>query len=260
MPSRRSISPRVHRSPRPRVDESAELERIVARSVAESERSRLTSQLEKYLGEIRAWNARGNLVAAGDLGRLVSRHVAESLAILPVIDELRPHSVIDIGAGGGFPGIPLKLARPEIALAMVESRRMKALFLRRVGIALALASTWVWSMRVETLSALLGPAVSVEEAGAATGGDDIPRFRPEADMLTARAVASLSSLAEWSAPLVRPGGHLVAFKGSRLEGELAEWRQAPGPWEEAGVQPISPEIQAVLLRRADVSRETFGSR
>lgn len=237
----------------------AELERLVAEAVPAEDRERLASMLGKYLDEIRSWNARGNLVGPGDVGRLVQRHVAESLAILPIIDELRPRTLIDIGAGGGFPGIPVKLARPEIALAMVESRRLKALFLRRVVAALSLDQSWVWSMRAETLTALPNPSSSLEEVHESAGGDDAPRRRPVVDMVTARAVASLAALAEWSEPLVRPGGHLVAFKGSRLEQEVEEWRRAPGPWEEAGVRPIGLGIQAVLLRRTDVSRETVGS-
>ena len=225
--------------------------RAVELAVAPDERDRLLTQLTEFLDELRAWNARGNLVAPGDLGRLVRRHVIESMAAIPLLDRLSVSDCIDLGAGGGFPGIPLKLARPHLRLALVESRRLKALFLRRVAIKLSLQETWVWSIRAEALAAL--PAVRGAEGldcvAQTVTGADAPAARPRVDLLTARAVASIAQLTEWASALVKPGGHLLTYKGSRLGEEMEEWKRKPGPWEFREAIPVGEGTQAVLLRR-----------
>jgi 16S rRNA G527 N7-methylase RsmG len=105
-------------------------------------------------------------------------------------------------------------------------------------------------MRIESLAemplAALGGTIE-EVAGSA--GEDTPSARPTVDVVTVRAVASLSSLALWSEGLVSSGGRLLAFKGSRLEGELNEWKRAPGPWRLEEITPVSPEIRLVALLR-----------
>jgi len=210
----------------------------------------LTLAITEYLSELREWNARGNLVSQSDLGRLVSRHVAESFAALPWIDRANAAQIIDVGSGGGFPIVPLKLARPKLRAALVESRRMKSLFLRRVAERLDLRDFWVWNMRIESL-AELPPALrsaGLDEVGESSI-EDQPVSRPSVDVVTARAVAALANLARWSERLVSPGGRLLAFKGSRLSEELEEWRRDPGSWRLEELSPVSPEIQIVVLRR-----------
>ena len=190
-------------------------------------------------------------MAPGDLGRLVRRHTAESLAVLPILDRLGVESLIDLGAGGGFPGIPLKLARPDLDVALVESRRLKALFLRRVVIRLGLEGAWVWVMRAEGLARLPATPASdtMDLVAASAGGGDAPTILPRVDLVTARAVAPLAVLADWSAPLIRRGGHLLAFKGSRLERELEDWRSDPTGWELKDRSSVGAGIQVILLGR-----------
>jgi 16S rRNA (guanine527-N7)-methyltransferase len=210
----------------------------------------LTLALSEYLTELRDWNARGNLVSQSDLGRLVSRHVAESFAALPYVDRPEVHQVIDVGSGGGFPIVPLKLARPELRVALVESRRMKSLFLRRIATRLDLSSFWVWSMRIESLAELpLDEHGGTLEEVARSATIDTPTVRPTVDLVTVRAVAPLSDLARWSERLVSTGGRLLAFKGSRLDEELNQWKRAPEPWRLEDITPVSPEIKLVSLVR-----------
>ena len=155
-----------------------------------------------------------------------------------------------MGSGGGFPIVPLKLARPELQVALVESRRMKSLFLRRVAERLDLRDLWVWSMRIETLAELPRGSGEATLAGvASTADEDAPTTRPVVDVLTVRAVAPLVDLARWSEVLVSTGGRLVAFKGSRMEEELKEWKRAPGPWQLEEITPVTPEIRIVVLQR-----------
>src|SRR5262245_2314651 len=229
--------------------ESAALEALIRHLPRVVDPDQLVRQFADYLDELRSWNARGNLVAPGDLGRLVERHVTESLAALPIVDRLAVRELIDLGSGGGFPGVPLKLARPELDVALVESRRLKALFLRRVGVRLGLERLWVWTQRAEPLAQLPGAGVTLAEAAASTSGESAPSLRPLADLITARAVAPLVDLARWAEPLVKPGGRLLTFKGSRLEEELAEWRRERGLWELEETSPGGAGIQLVLLRR-----------
>jgi 16S rRNA (guanine527-N7)-methyltransferase len=164
--------------------------------------------------------------------------------------------MIDLGSGAGFPGIPIKVVRPRLAMALVESRRLKSLFLRKAAAALGLLDLVVWQSRIEALAAL---PLSTAPSGPSGAGDmpDVlvpdpegPRARPQVDLLTARAVASLPDVARWAAPVVRPGGHLVVFKGSRLDEELRGWSLRPGPWEIALVErDVCPGLSLLALRR-----------
>ena len=231
-------------------EENDLLPRLAAETPGVADPAALTLSLLEFLAEIRGWNARGNLVSHSDLSRLVSRHVAEALAIVPLIDRLGVEQILDVGSGGGFPIVPVKLARPNLAVALVESRRMKSLFLRRLGSKLELESFWIWTTRVEPLAELPAtPESSSLERVAATDAEGVPAIRPVVDLVTARAVAPLADLARWSERLVRPGGHLLTFKGSKLEDELAQWRRSPGSWELESVAPGGPGVQHVLLRR-----------
>jgi 16S rRNA (guanine527-N7)-methyltransferase len=234
-----------------RLSEVALLRDLVTKLPGVADSAGLTLEITEYLSELRAWNARGNLVSQSDLSRLVSRHVSESLAALPWIDRSHASQIIDLGSGGGFPIVPLKLARPDLRVALVESRRMKSLFLRRVAERLSLQKLWVWNMRAESLAELprLAASATLEDA-AASANDEIPTTRPSVDLVTARAVASLADLAGWAERLVRPGGRLLAFKGSRVGDEIGEWKRAPGSWSLEETIPAGPGIQIVLLQRS----------
>jgi 16S rRNA (guanine527-N7)-methyltransferase len=162
----------------------------------------MRARLEAYLEDLLLWTRDSNLVAQNDLGRLASRHVTESLAALPLLDRLAPKRLIDLGSGAGFPAIPVQVARPELAVTLVESRRRKGLFLKRTVERLELENAQALIMRAEQL---------------ATAG------LPPQDVGTARAVAVVRELLPWLAPVIRPGGHAVLFKGSAHVEELAEW-------------------------------------
>ena len=188
-----------HVSPAER-DVIVELAASVA--TAPEDAARVRSELEGFLAELLSWNRDSNLVAAGDLGRLASRHVLESLAVLPTLDRLAPTRLIDVGSGAGFPAIPLAIARPAWQVHAVESRRRKGLFLQRVA------------ERMERGNLV----VSIDRAERVTLPADA-----FADVATARAVAVIGELLPVLAPLVRAGGHAVLFKGSSHEKELIAW-------------------------------------
>jgi 16S rRNA (guanine527-N7)-methyltransferase len=175
--------------------------------------------LEAYLEDLLHWTQDSNLVAQNDLGRLASRHVAESLAVLPLLDRLAPTNLIDIGSGAGFPAIPIQIARPELAVTVVESRRRKGLFLKRVVEGLELKNTTVIVGRAENL-----------------GSDGAGPF----DVATARAVAVIRELLPWLSPVIRPGGHAILFKGSSHPEELEAWSKIADPhWKHVETVPVA---------------------
>lgn len=200
----------------PRVRHVSPAERAVLDALAPTvastpgEQSRVRGELEGFLAEALSWNRDSNLVAAGDLGRLASRHVHESLAVLPLLDRLAPGRarLVDVGSGAGFPAVPLAIARPAWEVHAVESRRRKALFLQRIAERLEHDNLVAHMERAERLE--LAP-------------DRL------ADVATARAVAVIAELLPVLAPLVRPGGHAVLFKGSSHAKEREDWAKTNDP-------------------------------
>jgi 16S rRNA (guanine527-N7)-methyltransferase len=150
---------------------------------------------ERYRQELLSWNERINLTAITDPTEVEVRHFLDSLSCLLGMDNLlrsrSTPSIIDVGAGPGFPGLPIKLARPAVRLVLVDSVAKKAAFLRHVVASLGLSEVTVLTGRAEDLAR---SAVHRERYDAAVG----------------RAVASLPVLVELCLPFVRIGGRLVA--------------------------------------------------
>jgi 16S rRNA (guanine527-N7)-methyltransferase len=119
--------------------------------------------------------------------------VEDSLVLLDLLGDAR--TLVDVGSGGGMPGLPLKLARPELRLTLIEANRKKAAFLTHATAVLGLEGVEVVPMRAE-------------EAGRD------PRLRDAFDVATARAVAAMPVLAELCLPFVRAGGRLLAMKAA----------------------------------------------
>jgi len=140
-------------------------------------------------------NAKYNLTAITDPEEIRQKHFVDSLALLE--DEPCPlpsnASLLDVGSGGGFPGVPLKIARPDIALTLLEATGKKAAFLA-------------------LLTQELGLEADVLHARAEQAAHD-RAYRERFDVVTARAVAALPMLCELCLPFVKPGGAFVAYKG-----------------------------------------------
>lgn len=155
---------------------------------------------QRYEQELLAWNARFNLTAIRDVPGIRSKHFLDSLTCTLAWGKNPPASLIDIGTGAGFPGIPLKIACPSLKLTLVESVGKKVAFCRHI---------------VETLNM---KNVTVIQARAEELGQH--RDHREAyDWAVARAVANLPILAEYLLPLVRTGGVALAQKGEDAPAE-----------------------------------------
>ena len=173
-------------------------------------------QLDRFAAYRRlllAWNARTNLTAVRDPVAIDRRLVLDALLLVPTIDALlsqierEPPRLVDVGSGAGFPGLALKIARPGLEVTLVEATGKKVAFLAHVIAELGLVGAVAVHARAEDL-----------------GRDRA--YRAAFDLATARAVASLPSLLELCAPLLRVGGHGLFPKGLAIAEELAAGARA----------------------------------
>jgi 16S rRNA (guanine527-N7)-methyltransferase len=166
-----------------------------------------TEQLERYCSHLLAANAQYNLTAVRSQEAVWSRHFVDSLSLLNVLPESTDLGLIDVGTGAGFPGLVLKIVRPQLVLTLVESVAKKARYCQSVVDLLGLGQVTVLTERAEVL------------------GQDA-RYREQFDWAVARAVAPMPVLAEYLLPLVKVGGTVLAQKGPAVEAELAVADQA----------------------------------
>jgi 16S rRNA (guanine527-N7)-methyltransferase len=207
-------------------DWSSELRRAGSEFGAELDEERLRA-FELY-AELLLGYREANVIGAKDLDTLVSKHFVDSLSCF-LVDEVRAaENVVDIGSGGGLPGIPAKIASPGIRLTLVESTAKKCEFLRY-----AVDKLGFRGVRVENGRA--------EELGRRSG------FRGEFEVALVRAVAELPVLVEYGVPLLREGGVLVAMKG-RLEEEELRAGERAAEILGAGVEEVLrvPEVEGVF--------------
>lgn len=158
-------------------------------------------RLDRYVALLMQWQAKTNLIAPSTLGVIWTRHIADSLQLLALAPQARIW--VDLGSGGGFPGVVLACALAEKAGAcvhLVERNAKKAAFLRE-------------AVRVT------GAAAMVHHADI---GDFVDRFSNPVDCVTARALAPLKVLLGYLEPLVRHGATALVLKGQDIEAELTE--------------------------------------
>lgn len=165
-------------------------------------------KLSRYLDLLFEANARMNLTRITDRAAAEVQHVGDSLTLLP---HLPPAAnglirIADVGSGGGVPGIPLAIARPDATVLLIESTKKKAVFLKH------------------TIEALKLKNVSVSEWRAEDVGHS--NSRESFDVVIARAVATMAWLAEWCLPLAKKGGSVLAMKGPKVADELPEAKKA----------------------------------
>lgn len=156
--------------------------------------------LGRYLDLLIAANQTMNLTRITDRPAAEILHVGDALTLLPLLPagQLK---VVDVGTGGGVPGIPLAIARPDLRVTLVEATQKKTRFLAATVQSLALDNVRVLAERAECVGQT--------------------KLRESFDVATARAVATLDWLAEWCLPLVKVGGKMLAMKGKRADEEQA---------------------------------------
>jgi len=167
---------------------------------------------DRYYRLLKSGSSRLSLTTVTGYEAVQQRHFLESLALLPALRETgfaadRSQRVLDLGAGAGLPGLPLKIAAPELSLTLLEATARKAAFLRRTVDELALAQVEVLTGRAEDVACQ-------------------PDRREAYDLVVARAVAPLPSLLELALPFLRIGGLLASPKGSGAPQEVARSARA----------------------------------
>ena len=163
-------------------------------------------RFDKYAQRLVDTNAHLNLTAITEPSGILYKHFLDSLSILRYV-QLKLHArCIDIGTGAGFPGAALLIARPDLQMTLLDSTRKKLTFIQETLDSLQL--------QAQTLHA------RAEEAG------QMPVYREQFDLVTARAVANLRELCEYCVPFLKCGGTFVAMKSVRSEEELAEAESA----------------------------------
>ncbi|MBA3876806.1 MAG: 16S rRNA (guanine(527)-N(7))-methyltransferase RsmG [Anaerolinea sp.] len=179
-----------------------------------------------------AWNAAINLTAITEPAVVARLHVADSLAALHVLRAGPCATLLDLGSGGGFPGLPLAAALPGTRALLVDSVAKKVAFLdavrRAVGLAdrVGAAATRAEALRPAGAEAGWTEAGRAEAAGAEAAGAEAGRAEAGWEVVTARAVGRLNELVELALPLLAVGGQLVAWKRGDLDEELAAARRA----------------------------------
>ena len=154
--------------------------------------------LREYLDLLQRWNQTYNLTAVRERDDMLSQHLADCLALVPPLKQRQPKRVLDVGSGGGLPGVVIAALLPQCDVTCVDSVGKKTAFVRQVAGSLRLPNLHAIHNRVETLR--------------------VPTF----DLITSRAFASLANFAALTAKHLSPQGVWVAMKGRTPADEIAE--------------------------------------
>jgi 16S rRNA (guanine527-N7)-methyltransferase len=164
---------------------------------------RQIDQFQTYYAELAEWNQRINLTSVVDYEEVQVKHFLDSLTVCIATGRPLPSGsrLIDVGAGAGLPGIPLKIVFPDLRVSLLESTGKKTEFLRFITDILALEEVEIHTGRAEQLAHQTG-------------------LRESFDLAVSRGVARLPTLAEYTLPFCGIGGKLVALKHGGIEGEI----------------------------------------
>jgi len=171
-------------------------------------------QLMDYLALMFKWNSVYNLTSLRDPVQMVTHHLLDSLAAVPAFKDAV--NVLDVGSGGGLPGIVLAIVRPDMKVSMIDTVHKKTAFLNQVKAELNLANVTVYTMQVQQL-----------QASDKTGGPF--------DVITSRAFADLSDFVNWSSHLLAEQGRYIALKGTAPKDEQ---ERVPQEWKVTKVEPL----------------------
>lgn len=164
---------------------------------------RQKDQFVQYGTMLQEWNRKMNLTAITESREIAVKHFLDSLSGIRVMDFTKIETMIDLGTGAGFPGIPLKIMFPEVQVMLADSLNKRISFLHSV----------IEQIELYDIAAVHGRAEDLARK---------PEYREKFDLCTSRAVANLSVLSEYCLPFVKTDGYFLSYKGSDAEQEIKE--------------------------------------
>lgn len=165
------------------------------------------SQFDLYYELLIEWNRVMNLTGITDYDEVNLKHFTDSLTISRIIDMAQINTLIDVGTGAGFPGIPIKIAFPHIKVYLLDSLNKRIKFLNEVIKKLGLKNIYAFHGRAEDFA-------------------KDRQYREKFDVCVSRAVANLSTLSEYCIPFVKTGGYFVSYKGGDSDEEVIRSEKA----------------------------------
>lgn len=167
------------------------------------------NQFIKYFYLLTEWNSFINLTAITEFDQVLKKHFADSLSLIQAISDLgqKPYCLIDVGTGAGFPGIPLKIAFPNIEVVLLDSLNKRVLFLEKV----------IQELELQNIAAIHGRA---EDYGKQKD------YRERFDLCVSRAVANMTTLSEYCIPFVKKGGYFISYKSEKAAEEYEQAKNA----------------------------------
>lgn len=187
-------------------------------------------QFNRYYEILVEWNNMMNLTAITEYEEVVEKHFIDSLALVNCFDLERIHTMIDVGTGAGFPGIPLKIVFPHLKITLLDSLNKRIKFLNHV----------IGELGLEDIQTIHGRA------------EDFARkenYRENYDLCVARAVANLATLSEYCLPYVKVGGMFISYKSGDVDKEIEGSKKA--------IQILSARVEDVVkfqLPGTDIQR------
>jgi len=196
------------------------LRKMLASGVQELRLDLSDAQIDKmiaYLTLLSKWNTVYNLTAIRDPKEMVKQHLLDSLSAAPAFKDAK--NVLDVGAGGGLPGMMLAIAYPDTRISMIDTVSKKTAFLTQAKTELGLGNVTIYTGRVESL-----------------------QVQDKFDVITSRAFSELCNFINWSGHLLAEGGQFIAMKGVAPSEEI---ERLPEGWTVTGVQALNvPGLQA----------------
>src|SRR5476649_97740 len=186
-----------------------------------------SEKLLDYLALLAKWNSVYHLTSVRDPMQMLTLHVLDSLAAIPAFADAQ--NVLDVGAGGGLPGMVLAISRPDMKVSMIDTVHKKTAFLNQVKAELELSNVTVYTKRVEQLE-----------------------VKTKFDVITSRAFADLSDFVNWSGHLLAEGGRFIALKGVAPADER---ERLPEPWKVQQLQPLEVPGLGAERHLVFISRE-----